>query len=158
MTTRLRLCRHHRRSQCGQVHLINALVGSKVAIVTPKVQTTRMPVRGIAMAGETQIVFVDTPGIFRPPPAGPRHGDQRLGRRGRSRRRAPDRGCRRSVATTTAWAHATPRDPGRPEERQGKKKALDPEQDRRHETHRSAAAGGKFHAEGFSRMCSWSRP
>src|SRR6185312_4274689 len=45
---------------------INALVGSKVAIVTPKVQTTRMPVRGIAMAGETQIVFVDTPGIFRP--------------------------------------------------------------------------------------------
>jgi GTPase len=50
----------------GKSTLINALVGSKVAIVTPKVQTTRMPVRGIAMAGETQIVFVDTPGIFRP--------------------------------------------------------------------------------------------
>src|SRR5215469_8929245 len=50
----------------GKSTLINALVGSKVAIVTPKVQTTRMPVRGIAIAGETQIVFVDTPGIFRP--------------------------------------------------------------------------------------------
>ncbi|HVV29013.1 MAG TPA: GTPase Era [Rhizomicrobium sp.] len=50
----------------GKSTLINALVGSKVAIVTPKVQTTRMPVRGIAIAGETQTVFVDTPGIFRP--------------------------------------------------------------------------------------------
>jgi GTP-binding protein Era len=50
----------------GKSTLINALVGSKVAIVTPKVQTTRMPVRGIAITGETQIVFVDTPGIFRP--------------------------------------------------------------------------------------------
>src|SRR6185312_17512458 len=39
---------------------------SKVAIVSPKVQTTRMTVRGVALAGETQIVFVDTPGIFRP--------------------------------------------------------------------------------------------
>ena len=50
----------------GKSTLINALVGSKVAIVSPKVQTTRMPVRGIAIMGETQIVFVDTPGIFRP--------------------------------------------------------------------------------------------
>jgi len=50
----------------GKSTLINALVGTKVAIVSPKVQTTRMAVRGIAMRGETQIVFVDTPGIFRP--------------------------------------------------------------------------------------------
>jgi GTP-binding protein Era len=50
----------------GKSTLINALVGSKVAIVSPKVQTTRMPVRGIAITGKTQIVFVDTPGIFRP--------------------------------------------------------------------------------------------
>ena len=50
----------------GKSTLVNALVGSKVAIVSPKVQTTRMSVRGVAMAGETQIVFVDTPGIFKP--------------------------------------------------------------------------------------------
>ena len=50
----------------GKSTLINALVRSKVSIVSHKVQTTRMPVRGIAMAGETQIIFVDTPGIFRP--------------------------------------------------------------------------------------------
>ena len=50
----------------GKSTLINALVGSKVAIVSPKVQTTRMTVRGVAMAGEAQIIFVDTPGIFRP--------------------------------------------------------------------------------------------
>jgi GTPase len=50
----------------GKSTLTNALVKSKVAIVSPKVQTTRMTVKGVAMAGETQIVFVDTPGIFRP--------------------------------------------------------------------------------------------
>jgi len=50
----------------GKSTLINALVGSKVAIVTPKVQTTRALVRGIAMAGEAQLVFIDTPGIFAP--------------------------------------------------------------------------------------------
>ncbi|HEY4124094.1 MAG TPA: GTPase Era [Rhizomicrobium sp.] len=50
----------------GKSTLVNALVGSKVSIVTPKVQTTRMSVRGVAMRGETQIVFVDTPGIFKP--------------------------------------------------------------------------------------------
>jgi GTPase len=50
----------------GKSTLTNALVGSKVVIVTPKVQTTRMNVKGIAMAGDTQIVFVDTPGIFKP--------------------------------------------------------------------------------------------
>jgi GTPase len=50
----------------GKSTLVNALVGSKVSIVSPKVQTTRMPVRGVAIRGDTQIVFVDTPGIFRP--------------------------------------------------------------------------------------------
>ena len=50
----------------GKSTLVNAMVGSKIAIVTPKVQTTRMPVRGVAMRGQTQIVFVDTPGIFKP--------------------------------------------------------------------------------------------
>ncbi len=50
----------------GKSTLVNALVGSKVAIVSPKVQTTRMSVRGVAMKDETQIVFVDTPGIFKP--------------------------------------------------------------------------------------------
>jgi GTP-binding protein Era len=50
----------------GKSTLVNQLVGSKVSIVTPKVQTTRMTVRGVAIRGNTQIVFVDTPGIFRP--------------------------------------------------------------------------------------------
>lgn len=48
----------------GKSTLVNQLVGSKVSIVTPKVQTTRSRVRGIAMAGGTQLVLVDTPGIF----------------------------------------------------------------------------------------------
>jgi GTP-binding protein Era len=50
----------------GKSTLINALVGSKVSIVSRKVQTTRSLVRGIAVEGRAQIVFVDTPGIFRP--------------------------------------------------------------------------------------------
>ena len=50
----------------GKSTLINAFVGSKVAIVTPKVQTTRTLLRGIAMEGAAQLVFLDTPGIFAP--------------------------------------------------------------------------------------------
>jgi GTP-binding protein Era len=50
----------------GKSTLVNKLVGSKVSIVTPKVQTTRMRVRGVAMHGHAQLVFVDTPGIFKP--------------------------------------------------------------------------------------------
>jgi len=50
----------------GKSTLVNRLVGSKVTIVTQKAQTTRFPVRGVAMEGESQIVLVDTPGIFRP--------------------------------------------------------------------------------------------
>ncbi|MCR4281995.1 MAG: GTPase Era [Bauldia sp.] len=50
----------------GKSTLINRLVGAKVAIISHKVQTTRSTIRGIVMAGRTQIVFVDTPGIFRP--------------------------------------------------------------------------------------------
>ena len=50
----------------GKSVLLNRFVGSKVSIVTPKVQTTRSRVTGIAIAGAAQLVFVDTPGIFEP--------------------------------------------------------------------------------------------
>ena len=50
----------------GKSTLINGLVGTKVAIVTPKVQTTRALLRGIAIVGKAQLVLVDTPGIFAP--------------------------------------------------------------------------------------------
>jgi GTP-binding protein Era len=50
----------------GKSTLVNALVGAKVTIVSPKVQTTRTLVRGIAIEGAAQLVFVDTPGIFAP--------------------------------------------------------------------------------------------
>jgi GTP-binding protein Era len=50
----------------GKSTLVNRLVGSKVSIVTRKVQTTRFPVRGVAVEADTQMVLVDTPGIFTP--------------------------------------------------------------------------------------------
>src|SRR5258707_7076170 len=50
----------------GKSTLINALVGTKVAIVSHKVQTTRALLRGIATEGAAQLVFIDTPGIFAP--------------------------------------------------------------------------------------------
>lgn len=50
----------------GKSTLVNRLVGTKVAIVTHKVQTTRAPLRGVAMRGQTQLVLIDTPGVFQP--------------------------------------------------------------------------------------------
>lgn len=50
----------------GKSTLVNTMVGAKVTIVSHKVQTTRAPVRGIAIVGQSQLVFMDTPGIFRP--------------------------------------------------------------------------------------------
>ena len=50
----------------GKSTLINGLVGSKVTIVSRKVQTTRTLIRGIAIVGNSQLIFVDTPGIFSP--------------------------------------------------------------------------------------------
>ena len=50
----------------GKSTLVNALVGQKVAIVSPKAQTTRTRLMGVAIEGDAQILLVDTPGIFEP--------------------------------------------------------------------------------------------
>jgi len=50
----------------GKSTLVNALVGQKVAIVSPKAQTTRTRLMGVAIEGDTQLLLVDTPGIFTP--------------------------------------------------------------------------------------------
>ncbi|HEV7386535.1 MAG TPA: GTPase, partial [Phenylobacterium sp.] len=66
MTTRAGFAAIIGAPNAGKSTLTNRLVGAKVSIVTQKVQTTRFPVRGVAMAGDAQIVLVDTPGIFQP--------------------------------------------------------------------------------------------
>lgn len=50
----------------GKSTLLNRMVGAKVSIVTHKVQTTRSRIRGVALEGSAQLVFIDTPGLFRP--------------------------------------------------------------------------------------------
>ena len=65
MTTRCGFVALIGEPNAGKSTLMNRLVGSKVSIVTHKVQTTRARIRGIAMEGNAQIVFVDTPGLFK---------------------------------------------------------------------------------------------
>jgi GTPase len=50
----------------GKSTLLNRMVGAKVSIVTHKVQTTRARIRGVAMEGQAQLIFIDTPGLFKP--------------------------------------------------------------------------------------------
>ncbi len=66
MTTRAGFVALIGEPNAGKSTLLNRMVGAKVSIVTHKVQTTRTRIRGVCMAGQAQIVFVDTPGIFRP--------------------------------------------------------------------------------------------
>ncbi|PWE27256.1 GTPase Era [Pararhodobacter marinus] len=66
MTTRAGFVALIGEPNAGKSTLTNRMVGAKVSIVTHKVQTTRARIRGIVLEGEAQIVFVDTPGLFRP--------------------------------------------------------------------------------------------
>ena len=66
MTTRAGFAALIGEPNAGKSTLLNRMVGAKVSIVTHKVQTTRARVRGVAMEGDAQIVFVDTPGLFQP--------------------------------------------------------------------------------------------
>ncbi|MEM9975825.1 MAG: GTPase Era [Pseudomonadota bacterium] len=66
MTTRAGFVALIGEPNAGKSTLLNRMVGAKVSIVTHKVQTTRARIRGVAMEGEAQLVFVDTPGLFRP--------------------------------------------------------------------------------------------
>jgi len=66
MTTRAGFVALIGEPNAGKSTLLNRMVGAKVSIVTHKVQTTRARIRGVAMEGDSQIVFVDTPGLFRP--------------------------------------------------------------------------------------------
>ncbi|MBK8175684.1 MAG: GTPase Era [Rhodospirillales bacterium] len=62
----------------GKSTLVNRLVGTKVTIVSPKVQTTRSRVLGIALVGASQVLLVDTPGLFQPRQGGSRRLDQAM--------------------------------------------------------------------------------
>jgi len=66
MTTRAGFVALIGEPNAGKSTLLNRMVGAKVSIVTHKVQTTRARIRGVAIEGEAQLVFVDTPGLFAP--------------------------------------------------------------------------------------------
>ena len=66
MTTRAGFVALIGEPNAGKSTLLNRMVGAKVSIVTHKVQTTRARIRGVALEGDSQIVFVDTPGLFKP--------------------------------------------------------------------------------------------
>ena len=66
MTTRAGFIALIGEPNAGKSTLLNHMVGAKVSIVTHKVQTTRARIRGVAMEGDSQLVFIDTPGLFKP--------------------------------------------------------------------------------------------